>query len=224
MISLNVRWTLAVSARSSGPSSSTSGSSWIRANEVGIGGGELVQLDPLGPLHQDPDRAVGDLEHPGDDAGHADPLELLGAGLLQLRIGGGDHDERPIAGEHVVDQPDRALLADRQRRQRPRVGDHVAQRQDRQRLRQRATGLQQHLVELVGGDDFDLGAGGRPEVAHDPSSARSIGTRRAVWSGSLIGSSTRSRPSSKVALARAPSTSTPSSIARRKEPVGISTC
>ena len=53
---------------------------------------------------------------------------------------------------------------------------------------------------------------------------RSIGTRRAASPAILIGSSTLSRPSSNVARARSASTSTPSSTARRKLPVGISTC
>ena len=42
--------------------------------------------------------------------------------------------------EHVVDELDRAVLADRQRRQRVRVGDGVAQRQDRQRAPAAAAG------------------------------------------------------------------------------------
>ena len=45
-----------------------------------------------------------------------------------------EHHEHPVAGQHVVDELDRALLADRQRRQRVRVGDRVAERQDRERV------------------------------------------------------------------------------------------
>ncbi len=202
-----------------------------RAIEVGLRGDVLADLDPLHPLDEDPDRAVGDLEHARDDAGDADRLELLRARLLELGVLRGDHDEAAVSGEHVVDQLDRALLADGERRQRPRVGDHVAHRQDRHRLRQHPGAAEQALLELVGGDDLDRGGRGgvplelqRRHAGSASGSRGSIGTRRVVDSGIRIGSSTRSRPSSNVARADSASTSTPSSIARRNDPVGISTC
>ena len=62
-------------------------------------------------------------------------VQLVGPGRLQVRVLGAEHHQHPVADEHVVDELDRALLADRQRRQRVRVGDRVAQREDREALR-----------------------------------------------------------------------------------------
>ncbi len=97
MISLKVRCTLRVSASSSALASTSSGSASIRADQVRLLGDELAEPHPLGRLDEDPDRPVGDLEHPGDDAGDADPLELIGTGLLELGVSGGDHHQRPLA-------------------------------------------------------------------------------------------------------------------------------
>ena len=54
-----------------------------------------------------------------------------GPGSLELGITRGDHRQHPVGAEHIVDQFDRALLADRERRQRLGKGDGVTQRQDR---------------------------------------------------------------------------------------------
>ena len=95
-----------------------------------------------------------------------------------------------LAGEHVVDQLDRALLPDRQRRQRVRVGDHVPERQHRQRRRQRpGAALADRLLEV--------GRSRRPGCRQpsDQLSARLDRDPAAVtWPAS--GSSTRRMPSS----------------------------
>ena len=83
----------------------------------------------------------GHLEHPRDDARDADGVQLVGPGRLEVRVLGAEHDQHPVAGEDVVDELDRAVLADRQRRQRVRVGDRVAQRQDGQRAPAARRGL-----------------------------------------------------------------------------------
>jgi hypothetical protein len=82
-------------------------------------------------LDEDAQAAVRHLEHAGNGAGHADVVELRGPGRLHLGLTAGHHDQHPVAGQHVVDQPDRALLADRQRAQRVGIADGVAQREDR---------------------------------------------------------------------------------------------
>ena len=82
-------------------------------HQVGLLGDVGAEPDPLGALDEDAQRAVGDLEHAGDDADDADVVEVVGAGLLVLGVAGGDHDQHPVGAEHVVDQLDRALLADR---------------------------------------------------------------------------------------------------------------
>ena len=98
-----------------------------RALRLGVGqlldlGDEVGRLahpapDPhaLGALHEDAQGPVGDLEHAGDRAHDADLVQLLGARHLDRRVLRGDHDEHPVAGQGVVDELDRALLADRQR-------------------------------------------------------------------------------------------------------------
>ena len=157
-------------------------------HQVGLLADVGVEPDPLGPLDEDAQRAVGDLDHAGDDADHADLVEVVGAGLLVLGIARGDHDQHPVAAEDVVDELDRALLPDRQRRQRLREGDGVAQRQHRQRLGQRLVGADRVLGVERRVDDFE----DRMALHH----LRPIGTRRVVSPGSRSGSSIRSTPSS----------------------------
>ena len=137
MISEKVRWTLRVSASSSGARLDHVGQLGDPRHQVGLLGDERADAHPLGALDEDPQRAVGDLEHARDDAGDADVVELVGARAPRPRGRGGDHHQHPVAAEHVVDELDRALLADRQRRQRVREGDRLAQRQHRQRVGQR---------------------------------------------------------------------------------------
>ena len=73
----------------------------------------------------------------------------------------GDEREHPVAGDDVVDQLDRALLADRERRHRLREDDRLLQRQDRQDGRH----LDVVLVEVTSGSSSLMRA---PSVAeHD---------------------------------------------------------
>ena len=155
-------------------------------DEVRLLGDVVAQPHPVGGLNEDPDRAVGNLEHPRDDADDADVVELVGTGLLDLGVAGGDHHQRPLAGEDVVDELHRALEPDRERGQRVRVGNGVLQRQDRQRGGQRLLGPgADRLVEIGRLDHLD-------RVGHH--SPGSIGTRRVTCPAS--GSSTRRIPSS----------------------------
>jgi hypothetical protein len=97
-------------------------------DQVGLLVGELGELHALAALDEDAQRAVGHLEHPRHGAHHPHAVELLGARGLLLGIAAGDHHDHPVAAQHVVDQPDRALLPDGQRRERVREGDRLAQR------------------------------------------------------------------------------------------------
>ena len=110
MISVKVRWTLRVSASSSGGGLDHVGQRLDPRHQVGLLGDVVAEPDPLGPLDEDADRPVRDLEHPRDDPDHAHVVELVGAGLLVRGVRGGDQDEHPFAAEHVVDEPDRARL------------------------------------------------------------------------------------------------------------------
>ena len=96
MISEKVRWTLRVSASSSGLSLDHVGQLGDPRDQVGLLGDVGAEPHPLGPLDEDAQRAVGDLEHAGDDADDADLVEVVGPGLLVLGVAGGDH--RPASG------------------------------------------------------------------------------------------------------------------------------
>ena len=86
-------------------------------HQVGLLAHVVADADPLGALDQDAKGAVGHLHHPGDGPGDADVVEVVGAGRVVLGVPRGDHRQHPVAGEDVVDEVDRALLADRERRQ-----------------------------------------------------------------------------------------------------------
>ena len=147
---------------------------------------EVAELHALAALHEDVDRAVGHLHHPRDHSHHAHAVELVRPGFLGLRLLRGDHHQHPVAGEHVVDERDRALLADREREHRVREGDAVAQRQDRQRLRQLRLGRGRH-GRRVCGSPFTVGTW----MVIAPRSARAVPTAPARRAGSRPGARRR---------------------------------
>ena len=164
-----------------------------RGDEVGPLALPAVDLHALPALDEHPQGAVGNLEHPRDHADDADVVELVGRGLLDVGRAAGDHDEHPVAGEHVVDELDGVLLADRQRRQRLGKRHRLAQRQHRQRARHVGRQPDLDLARAVAvADDVDhdssisVGSAGPP---------RWIGTVRVRACGSASGSSTRRMPS-----------------------------
>ena len=188
MISEKVRWTLRVSASSSALGSQHVGHLLDPRHQVGLLGDVGAEPDPLGPLDEDAQSPVGDLEHAGDDPDHADLVEVAGAGLLLLGVARGDHRQHPVGAEDVVDQLDRARLPHRERRQRLREGDRLAQGQDRQRVGQRLVGADRLLGVEGGLDHFE----DRAALHH----SRPIGTWRVVSAGSRSGRSMRRTPSS----------------------------
>jgi hypothetical protein len=115
---------------------------------------EVVEADALGRLDEDPQGAVGDFDHPLDHADDADVVEVGRGRLVLVGVARGDHDQHPVAAEDVVDQLDRARLADRQRGDRVREGDRVAQRQDRQRLGDRQRAARRAFAVEWGLDDL----------------------------------------------------------------------
>ncbi len=153
-------------------------------DQIGLGGHEVAELDALGAVHEDAQRPVRHLHHARHDTGHADAVEVVGPGLLAGAVARRDHHQHAAAGEHVVDEPHRALLADRQRNQGLREGNALAQRQHRQRLGQ------DRAHRRLGG----LSPGRGDVDRHEAGS--SMRTRRTVWSGCASGISTSSMPSS----------------------------
>ena len=95
----------------------------------------LLQHAPFEPhasqaLHEDAQRPVGHADHLVDDRCSADLVEIVPAGDLGFVVAHGDEREQPVAPDDVVDQLDRALLADRERRHRLREDHGLLQRQD----------------------------------------------------------------------------------------------
>ena len=140
-------------------------------DEVGRLARERLQADPRPGLDQDPQRPVGDLEHARDRADDADGVQLVGPRRVDLRIARGDQREHAVGAEHVVDELDRALLPDRQRRQRVGERDRVAQREDRQRRGQRRGRAHRHRLPA---------RAGRGDLDHGPASSSS-GRRIRTW-------------------------------------------
>src|SRR4051794_14353770 len=159
-------------------------------DEVGLLLDEALDRDALAALDEDPQRAVGDLEHARDRPHDADLVEVVGPRLLELGVLRRDHDQHAVAGEDVVDELDRALLADRQRRQRVGQRHGLAQREDGQRLRQGSLHPDRHLPAVAAPRDLDH----QPSTASSPR-AISIGTLRERTSGRASGSSIRRIPS-----------------------------
>ncbi len=157
-------------------------------HQVGLLGDVGTEPDPLRALDEDAQGVVGHLDHPRDDADDADLVEVVRAGLVVFGVASGNHDQHPVGTEYVIDELDRALLADRQRRQRLREGDGVAQRQHRQGVGKRLVGADRILGVERRFDDFE----DRGSLHH----LRPIGTRRVVSPGSRRGSSIFSTPSS----------------------------
>ena len=106
------------------------------ADEIGVILQRPHEPDASQTLDEDAQGPVGNLDHLVDHGRGPDEVEVVEAGLLRLRILDGDESEHAIAGDHVLDELDRALLADRERRHRLRKHDRVLQRQHRKRGRE----------------------------------------------------------------------------------------
>ena len=179
-------------------------------DEVGLGGHELAQLDPLAALDEDANRAVRHLQHARHNTHDPHAVEVVGAGLLVVGVLRRDHHEHAVAAEHVVHELDRALLPDRERHHRVRERHAVPKREHGQRIRERGLHLELHRLS-VHGWDVD---GHESEIC----------TLRTDWSGAASGISTFRTPSTYEALASSATTSAPSSTSRLKGPFSISIC
>ncbi len=165
MICPNRSWTFRVSASTSGVSASSSGSSSNVADQVRVLGDPLAEPDPLQPPDEDPQRPVGHLDHLVD---HAPPCRRRrcrpspGRSIDASRAV--TSAEQTVAGDDVVDQLDRPLLADRERARRLREDDHSLSGSTGQRRGQLELGVGE-LRQLEGdvghrADDRDRVAAG----------------------------------------------------------------
>ena len=142
--------------------------------------------DTLTPLAVGQERSVRLVN---DVLGGDRQLVMVGSRRLRLRVLAADHHELAVARQHVVDELDRALLADRQRRQRVGERDGVAQRQHRQEVGHRR-GAHLHRAGAVA-ERLDVD-GHSPALPARWTATVRDGARR----GAAIGSSTTSMPSS----------------------------
>ncbi len=102
------------------------------ADEVRVVFERLQQPDALHALDQNPQRPVGHLDHLVDDGDGADAVEVVPAGRVRVLVLDGEECEHALTRDHVVDQPDRSLLADRERCHRLGEDDGLLQWQNRQ--------------------------------------------------------------------------------------------
>ena len=98
--------------------------------QVGLRLDDLPHLEASEPLDDQPQAAVGQLEHLVDVGGRADPEQVGLDGFLDRGVAlGEDGDELPAANR-VVDQADGAFPGHRERHERVREQNRVAQRED----------------------------------------------------------------------------------------------
>ena len=90
-----------------------------------------VEADALEPADEDAQRPVGNLDHLVDHGRRPDLVEIVPAGLLHvLRARGDEREDARLVRDDVVHEPDRAVLADRQRRERAREHDRLLEREN----------------------------------------------------------------------------------------------
>ena len=213
MMRANRPWTLRVSASTSGVSSSTSGSALNSPSRYGSVSSRCVEPDAVEALDEDAQRPVGHLDHLVDERDRADLVDVVPAGRVDRRVARGDEREQPVAGDDVVDQPHRALLADRERRHRLREDDRLLERQHRQRSRE---------LELDGSGRARRGVLERERRSCAPHLDRDAA--RAAAPASTTGSSIVRTPCSNSRRARVGSTSSASRTWRWNGPYSISIC
>jgi hypothetical protein len=120
------------------------------AHEVRVGALPLDQADATDSLDEHAQGPVGDADELVDAGRGPDLVQVVPAGLLGLGVADGHERELAIGADDVVDQADRALLADRQRRHRVREHDRFLEREERE-LAHRVSTRMRTLVERACG-------------------------------------------------------------------------
>ncbi len=90
----------------------------------------LVDLEALQPLHDDLHRSIRNAQQARDAGDGADAEDIAWPRLLDARIFLRDEAHQPVAAHDVVDQIDRALLADAKGHQGEGVDNGVLERQN----------------------------------------------------------------------------------------------
>jgi hypothetical protein len=107
------------------------------ADEVRVVLQRAVEADAPNTLDEDAQRAVGNLDHLVDHGGGSDGVQVVPAGLFRFFVLHRHEGDVAIARDDVLDELDRAFLADRERRGEAREDDRVLEREHRQRGRKR---------------------------------------------------------------------------------------
>ena len=136
-------WKLVLMLRASASISSRSASlvssaaALTRARRYGCVATTSSSVEARQPLDDQPQAAVGQLEHLVDVGRGADAVEIVLPRLLDRRVALGEDGDQLAVGDRVVDQPDRALARHGERHERIGKQDRVPQRQNRQLGRNR---------------------------------------------------------------------------------------
>ena len=105
--------------------------------QVGLRRQHLLEAQPRQPLDDQPQAAVGQLEHLVDVRGGADLEQIALPGLFDRRITLREDGDQLAVGDRIVDQADGAFARHGERHERIRKKDRVPKREDRELRRNR---------------------------------------------------------------------------------------
>ena len=127
---LMLRASASISSRSA--SLVSSAAALTRARRYGLRRDDLVERQAREPLDDQPQAAVGQLEHLVDVRRRADAVQIVLRRLLDRRVALREDRDQLAVGDRVVDEADGALARHGQRHERIRKEHRVPKRQDRQ--------------------------------------------------------------------------------------------
>jgi hypothetical protein len=133
---------------------------------------DLVELQARQPLDDEPQAAVGQLEHLVDVRRRADAEQIVLRRLLDRGVALREHRDQLAVRDRIVDQADRALARHGERHEGIRKEDSIAKRQNRQLRWNRQRPVADR--DVLGFEVLDL-------IAH--SDLLYLATRIAEWSG-----------------------------------------
>ena len=100
-----------------------------------LGGDVLINANAGKPLHQQPHCAIRGAERPMHLCQRPDFVNVVGFGLFEIRVFGGEETHHAIRIGNVIDEFERTRLADGQGHGRIREDNQTPQRQNRQVVR-----------------------------------------------------------------------------------------
>jgi hypothetical protein len=100
--------------------------------QIGQGRYDFVELQPRQPLDDQPEAAVGELEHLVDVRRGADRIQVVLPRFFDRRVALGEDRNQFSVRDRIVDEPDGALARDRERHERIGKKYSIPKREDRQ--------------------------------------------------------------------------------------------